>query len=82
MSKRAGTFITLDDLVDLVGVDAARYSLARSSVDSTLDLDLDLLASKTNDNPVYYVQYAHARMASLLRNAAELGLSLRSGRPT
>ncbi len=76
MSKRAGTFITLDDLVDLVGVDAARYSLARSSVDSTLDLDVDVLASKTNANPVYYVQYAHARLSSLLRGAAELGISL------
>jgi arginyl-tRNA synthetase len=76
MSKRAGTFITLDDLVELVGVDAARYSLARSSVDSALDIDIDLLSSHTNANPVYYVQYAHARQASLLRNAGELGLSL------
>ena len=76
MSKRAGTFITLDDLVDLVGVDAARYSLARSSVDSSLDLDVDVLASKTNANPVYYVQYAHARLSSLLRGAGDLGLSL------
>ena len=80
MSKRAGTFITLDDLVDLVGVDAARYSLARSSVDSALDIDVDLLASKTNANPVYYVQYAHARQASLLRGAAELGLAPRPRR--
>jgi arginyl-tRNA synthetase len=76
MSKRAGTFITLDDLVDLVGVDAARYSLARASVDSALDLDVDLLASHTNANPVYYVQYAHARLCSLLRNAADLGIGL------
>jgi arginyl-tRNA synthetase len=76
MSKRAGTFITLDDLVELVGVDAARYSLARSSVDSALDIDIDLLASRTNANPVYYVQYAHARQASLLRGAADLGLDL------
>ncbi len=76
MSKRAGTFITLDDLVELVGVDAARYSLARSSVDSALDIDIDLLSSHTNANPVYYVQYAHARQASLLRGAADLGLSL------
>jgi arginyl-tRNA synthetase len=79
MSKRAGTFITLDDLVELVGVDAARYSLARSSVDSALDIDIDLLSSHTNANPVYYVQYVHARQASLLRNAAELGLSLDPG---
>jgi arginyl-tRNA synthetase len=57
-----------------VGVDAARYSLVRSSTDSTLDLDLDLIAQRTNDNPVFYVQYAHARIASLLRNAGELGI--------
>jgi len=75
MSKRAGTFLTLADLVDVVGVDAARYSLVRSSLDSSLDLDLDLIARQTNDNPVFYVQYAHARIASLLRNAASLGLS-------
>jgi arginyl-tRNA synthetase len=74
MSKRAGTVLTLEDLVDAVGVDAARYALTRSSVDSTLDIDLDLLIQKTNDNPVFYVQYAHARIASVLRNAAELGI--------
>jgi arginyl-tRNA synthetase len=74
MSKRAGTVIAIDDLVDAVGVDAARYALVRSSSDSTLDIDLDLLTKHTNDNPVYYVQYAHARVSSLLRNAAELGL--------
>ncbi len=76
MSKRAGTFITLDDLVELVGVDAARYSLARASTDSAVDLDVDVLSSHTNANPVFYVQYAHARQSSLLRNAAELGLTL------
>jgi arginyl-tRNA synthetase len=74
MSKRAGTVLTLEDLVDAVGVDAARYALARSSADSMLDIDLDLLTRKTNDNPVFYVQYAHARIASLLRNAKELGI--------
>ncbi|MGA6167978.1 arginine--tRNA ligase [Amycolatopsis magusensis] len=74
MSKRAGTVITMDDLVEAVGVDAARYELARYSVDSTLDIDLDLLRKHSNENPVYYVQYAHARLASLQRNAAELGL--------
>ncbi|MDN5858060.1 MAG: arginine--tRNA ligase [Pseudonocardia sp.] len=74
MSKRAGTVVTMNDLVDAVGVDAARYSLIRSSVDSTLDVDLDLLARHTNDNPVFYVQYAHARLASLQRNAADVGL--------
>jgi arginyl-tRNA synthetase len=76
MSKRAGTVITLDDLVEAVGVDAARYSLVRSSIDSTLELDLAVLAKQTNDNPVFYVQYAHARIASLLRNAAEFGVVL------
>jgi arginyl-tRNA synthetase len=74
MSKRAGTVITLEDLVDAVGVDAARYSLIRSSVDSAVDIDLDLLRKTTAENPVYYVQYAHARTASVLRNAAELGI--------
>ena len=72
LSKRAGNIITLEDLVDEVGVDAARYSLIRYPVDSPLVLDLDLLVSRTNDNPVYYVQYAHARIASVLRNAADL----------
>ncbi|ORM26056.1 arginine--tRNA ligase [Williamsia sp. 1135] len=76
MSKRAGTVITLDDLVDAVGVDAARYSLIRSSVDVNIDIDLDLLVSQSNENPVYYVQYAHARLAAIGRNAASLGLSL------
>jgi arginyl-tRNA synthetase len=75
MSKRAGTVVTMNDLVDAVGVDAARYSLIRSSVDSTLDVDLDLLTRHTNDNPVFYVQYAHARLASLQRNAADVGLT-------
>jgi len=74
LSKRAGNIITLEDLVDEVGVDAARYSLIRYPVDSPLLLDLDLLASNTNDNPVHYVQYAHARIASVLRNAAELSV--------
>jgi len=75
MSKRAGTVITLEDLVDAIGVDAARYALARYSVDSPIDLDVELWTRTTNDNPVHYVRYAHARIASLLRNAAELGIS-------
>jgi arginyl-tRNA synthetase len=79
MSKRAGNIITLDDLVEWVGVDAARYSLTRASADSPLTLDLDLLTSRTNDNPVFYVQYAHARIASVLRNAAELGVDKGGG---
>ena len=74
MSKRAGTVITLDDLVEAIGVDAARYSLIRSSVDSPIDINLELWSSASNENPVYYVQYAHARLAALARNAAELGL--------
>jgi arginyl-tRNA synthetase len=81
LSKRAGNMITLEDLVDEVGVDAARYSLIRYPVDSPLTLDLDLLVSRTNDNPVYYVQYAHARISSVLRNAADLGIDWRAAAP-
>ena len=75
MSKRAGTVITLDDLVEAIGVDAARYAMIRSSVDSSLDIDMDLWASKSNDNPVFYVQYAHARLCSLARKAEDLGVT-------
>jgi arginyl-tRNA synthetase len=75
MSKRAGNVVTLEDLVDAVGVDATRYALARSSSDSTLDLDLDLLVKQASDNPVFYVQYAATRAASILRAAAEMGLA-------
>jgi arginyl-tRNA synthetase len=75
MSKRAGTVLRLDDLVDAIGVDAARYALARYTSDTTIDIDLDLWARQTNDNPVFYVQYAHARLASILRNAADLGVA-------
>lgn len=75
MSKRAGTVITLDDLVDAIGVDAARYALIRSSVDTPIDIDLALWSSASSENPVYYVQYAHARLSALARNAAELGLA-------
>jgi arginyl-tRNA synthetase len=74
MSKRAGTVITLDDLVEAIGVDAARYALIRSSVDTPIDIDLQLWSSASSENPVYYVQYAHARLSALARNAAELGL--------
>ncbi|WP_253828934.1 arginine--tRNA ligase [Prauserella aidingensis] len=77
MSKRAGTVVTLEDLVEAVGVDAARYELTRYSVDSGIDIDLDLLRKHTNENPVFYVQYAHARLASLQRGAAELKIELR-----
>jgi len=75
MSKRAGTVITLDDLVDAIGVDAARYALIRSSVDTPIDIDLALWSSASAENPVYYVQYAHARLSALARNAAELGIA-------
>lgn len=74
LSKRAGTIVTLEELVEEVGVDAARYSLIRHPVDSPLTLDLEAIARHTNDNPVYYVQYAHARIASVVRNAADLGV--------
>lgn len=78
MSKRAGTVVTIDDLVGAIGVDAARYALARYSSDSPIDIDLDLWARATNDNPVFTVQYAHARVASLMRNAADLGVKAES----
>ncbi len=74
MSKRAGTGITLDDLVEAIGVDAARYALVRNSIETNLDIDVDLWTKATNDNPVFYVQYAHARVSSILRNAADMGL--------
>ncbi|WFE42106.1 arginine--tRNA ligase [Micromonospora sp. WMMD998] len=75
MSKRAGTVVTLEDLVDAIGVDAARYALARYSADSPIDIDVELWTRAKNDNPVYYVQYVAARTAGAARNAAEIGLS-------
>lgn len=78
LSKRAGNMVTLEDLVDEVGVDAARYQLIRYPVDSPLTLDLDQLIKRSNDNPVYYVQYAHARISAVLRNAADLGIDWRA----
>ncbi|NNH70349.1 arginine--tRNA ligase [Nocardia uniformis] len=73
MSKRAGTVITLDDLVEAIGVDASRYSLVRSSVNSSIDIDIDLWTKQDSVNPVYYVQYAHARTCAIMKNAADLG---------
>jgi arginyl-tRNA synthetase len=73
MSKRRGEFVTLDDLIDDLGVDAARYFLLQRSHDTTLDLDLALAREQSQENPVYYVQYAHARIASILRKAEEEG---------
>ena len=76
MSKRAGTVVTMEDLVGYVGVDAARYALTRSSINSSLDIDLEQLSKKTNDNPVFYVQYAQARTRQVENNAATLGVDL------
>jgi arginyl-tRNA synthetase len=75
LSKRAGSIVTLQEIVDLVGVDALRYSLCRYPVDSPLTLDIEVVTRQSADNPVYYVQYAHARLSSILRNAADLGVS-------
>lgn len=72
MSKRAGTVITLEDLVEAIGTDGARYSLVRSSVDTSVDIDLELWTAQSADNPVYYVQYGHARLCSIECKAAEL----------
>ncbi|MFI5532682.1 arginine--tRNA ligase [Kitasatospora sp. NPDC051853] len=75
MSKRAGNIITIDDVIEWVGVDAARYSLVRYPTDSTITLDINVLTSQTNENPVFYVQYAHARMCSVQRNAEQKGIT-------
>jgi len=74
LSKRAGTIITLEELVEKVGVDAARYTLIRYPVDTPMVMDVDVLRSRTNENPVYYVQYAHARVCAVLRNATDIGI--------
>jgi arginyl-tRNA synthetase len=79
MSKRAGNTVSMNDLVDAVGVDAARYALARSSADSQIDVDLDLLTRRSNDNPVFYVQYAHARTAGVTRMATADGVRMQDG---
>ncbi|WP_123552914.1 arginine--tRNA ligase [Kitasatospora cineracea] len=75
LSKRAGNIITIDDVIDWIGVDAARYMLVRQSTDSTITIDIDLVTSTSRENPVYYVQYAHARMCSVQRNAVEKGIT-------
>ena len=75
LSKRAGTIITLEELVEKVGVDAARYTLIRYPVDTPMVMDVDVLRRNSNENPVYYVQYAHARIAAVLRNTVELGIA-------
>lgn len=81
MSKRAGDIVTLDELIGDIGGDAARYFLLQRSHDRTFDLDLDLARSQSSDNPVYYVQYAHARIRSILRKADELGRKPSPGEP-
>jgi len=75
LSKRAGQIVTLGELVDMIGVDALRYSLVRYPADSPLTLDIEQITKASSDNPVYYVQYAHARLSAILRNANELGLT-------
>ena len=75
MGKRSGNIVTLLDLVEEIGVDAARYALVRNSIETNLDIDVDLWTKATSDNPVFYVQYAHARVSSILRNAGDLGLA-------
>jgi arginyl-tRNA synthetase len=76
LSKRAGTIVTLDELADVVGVDALRYSLARYPADSPLVLDVAEITKASADNPVYYVQYGHARTCRMMENAAQIGMSL------
>jgi arginyl-tRNA synthetase len=75
LSKRAGSYLTLRDLIDEVGRDATRYFLIARKADSQLIFDIDLARAQTNDNPVYYIQYAHARVASVMRQLAERGLA-------
>ena len=75
ISKRAGSYVTLRDLIDQVGLDATRYFLAARSVSSQLTFDIDLALSQSNDNPVYYIQYAHARICSILRKMDEQKMS-------
>ena len=76
MSKRTGKAVTMRDLMEEVGLDAVRYFFAMRSADSHMDFDLDLAVSQSNDNPVYYAQYAHARICSILRQGEEMGITL------
>ena len=84
MSKRRGDFVTLDELIDEIGVDAARFFMLQRSHDTTIDLDLDLAREQSTENPVYYVQYAHARIARILEKAGDerVAEALAAGRPT
>ena len=81
MSKRAGTFVTLDDLLDAVGTDAARWFFASRAAHVEIDFDIELVRKQSAENPVYYVQYAHARIASILRKAEAAGLAPPAERP-
>jgi arginyl-tRNA synthetase len=81
MSKRRGDIVFLDELMDEIGVDAARWYLVSRGPDQTIEIDVDLAAEKSQKNPVYYVQYAHARIAGILRNAAEAGTAVDAGAP-
>jgi arginyl-tRNA synthetase len=79
LSKRAGTIVTLQELVDMIGVDSLRYTLSRYPADSPLTLDVEEITRQASDNPVFYVQYAHARLSAILRNGADLGLTPAAG---
>jgi len=79
LSKRAGAIVTLQELVEMIGVDALRYTLARYPADSPLNVDVEQVTRQASDNPVFYVQYAHARLSAILRNAADLGLGPAEG---
>jgi len=79
MSKRAGTFITLDELLSELGTDAARWFFASRGANVNIDIDIELAKRQSSENPVYYVQYAHARIASILRKATDAGLAPASG---
>jgi arginyl-tRNA synthetase len=80
MSKRSGEFITLDEVLNEVGVDAARWFFSSRAFTSGIDFDLELAKKQSNENPVYYVQYAHARASSILRNAADAGVGADASR--
>src|SRR4029079_15623547 len=79
LSKRAGTIVTLQELVEMIGVDALRYTLARSPADSPLTVDVEQVTRQASANPVFYVQYAHARLSAILRNAADVGIGPAAG---
>ncbi|CAN5625745.1 arginine--tRNA ligase [soil metagenome] len=79
LSKRAGTILGLGELVDITGVDALRYTLCRYPADSSMTIDVDAVTRQSSDNPVYYVQYAHARLSAIIRGATDLGIAVPAG---